>query len=352
MNRWTDPVEASPRRQGNSVGQIASPSKGLRLLDQIRAAIRVRHYSFRTEETYVHWVRRFILFHRKRHPREMGAPEVGEFLTHLAVKGHVASSTQNQALNAIVFLYRHVLECDLGDFAPFVRAKTPRRLPVVLAVPGVRALLSAMEGASLCMALLGYGAGLRVSEVMGLRIKDVDFHTRRIIVRQGKGGKDRVTPLPQTAFTFLKEQIRESRKLYDLDRRNGVPGVALPGALERKYPRAGTEWGWHFVFAARELSTDPRSGTVRRHHIQEAFFQRAVKEAARQARIARPVTPHTLRHCAVYPPRRTTHMLERGADIRTVQELIGHKDVSTTMIYTHVLNSPGLSVNSPADLLF
>ena len=164
------------------------------------------------------------------------------------------------------------------------------------------------------MALLGYSSGLRVSEIMGLRIKDVDFHTRRIIVRQGKGGKDRVTPLPQTAFAFLKDQIQKSRMLYDLDRRNGVPGVALPGALERKYPRAGTEWGWHFVFAARELSTDPRSGTVRRHHIHEAFFQRAVKEAARQARIARSVTPHTLRHSAVYPPRRTTHMLERGAD--------------------------------------
>ena len=199
-------AEAQP---GSPIGHIALPSPQPRLVDQVRAAIRVRHYSLRTEETYVHWIRRFILFHRKRHPRDMGAPEVGEFLTHLAVNGHVASSTQNQALNAIVFLYRHVLECELGDFAGFVRAKTPRRLPVVLAVPEVRALLAAVDGTARCMALLAYGAGLRVSEVMRLRIKDIDFHTRRIIVRQGKGGKNRVTPLPKTALALLKQQIRQ-----------------------------------------------------------------------------------------------------------------------------------------------
>jgi integron integrase len=315
------------------------------LLDQVREAIRTRHYSYRTEEAYVGWIRRFILFHQKRHPAEMGKPEIEQFLTALAVKRNVAASTQNQALAAILFLYKDVLECDPGWLDDVVRAKRPQRLPTVLTRGEVEALLRALHGANWLMAMLLYGAGLRLTECLQLRVKDIDFSRNEIVVREGKGKKDRVTMLPGALGAPLTTHLQRVRKLHDADLQAGLGRVFLPDALARKYPNANREWGWQWVFPASRICTDPRFGEPQRYHIHESVLQKAIHAAARQARISKPVGPHSLRHSFA------TDLLQAGYDIRTVQELLGHRDVKTTMIYTHVLNRGGRGVESPADRL-
>ncbi|MGB0954712.1 MAG: integron integrase [Panacagrimonas sp.] len=320
--------------------------KAPRLLDQVRVAIRSRHYSRRTEESYVHWIRRFILFHDKRHPRQMGAGEVADFLSHLATQRNVAASTQNLALSAILFLYREVLRQDVPWLKDMVRAKKPQRLPTVLSQADTQLLLSCLDDdvAGLIARLL-YGTGMRLMEGVRLRVKDVDFSRREIVVRDGKGAKDRVTVLPSTLIDPLRAQLAVRRSVFDRDTLAGRASVWLPDALAVKYPKAPNQWAWQYVFAARRFSTDPRSGAVRRHHVNEQSVQRAVKRVVSKAGITKPVSPHVLRHCFA------THLLESGYDIRTVQELLGHADVSTTMIYTHVLNRGGRGVLSPLDRL-
>ncbi len=316
-----------------------------KLLDQMRDLMRRRHYALATEESYVNWSRRFILFHNKRHPREMGEAEIRSFLTHLAVDGRVAASTQNQALNALLFLYSQLLEIDLGEFGLIERAKRPERLPVVLGVDEVQRLLGAMDGVPRLVAGLLYGSGLRVMEALRLRVNGVDFERGQLLLRDAKGWKDRATVLPRKSVPALREHLERVRLLWESDRRQGLPGVELPFALAEKYPRAGEEWGWQWAFPSPSLSVDPRSGIRRRHHLYETNIQRAVKAAARLAGLVKPATPHTLRHSFA------THLLEGGADIRTVQELLGHADVSTTMIYTHVLARGACGVVSPLDRL-
>ena len=314
-----------------------------KLLEEVRRILRFKHYSLRTEEAYVDWIRRFILFHGKRHPREMGAEEVRAFLTHLATERHVAASTQNQALSAILFLYERVLEQDPGWIEGVERAKKPLRLPVVLTQEEARVLLAAVPEGYRLMAELLYGSGLRLMECLRLRVKDLDFGYLQITVRDGKGQKDRVTMLPVSLVPALRGHLERVRELHRQDLADGFGRVWLPDALERKYPHAPVEWGWQWVFPAERISTDPRTGTERRHHMHEKNLQNAVKAATRAAGLAKPASPHSFRHSFA------THLLEAGYDIRTVQELLGHKDVSTTMIYTHVLNRPGLAVRSPLD---
>ena len=317
------------------------PSK--KLLDQVRDQLRLKHYSLRTEDAYVSWIKRFILFHHRRHPAEMGVPEIQTFLTQLAVTQQVAASTQNQALSALLFLYRDVLHQDLDGVIDAVRARRPKRLPTVLTKEEVQRLLNALSGNHRLMAGLLYGSGLRLLEGLRLRLKDVDFARHEILVRDGKGMKDRVTLLPATLVVPLQEHLASVKRLHTEDLRQGFGAVYLPFALERKYPNASRAWGWQYVFPSDRLSIDPRSGVTRRHHVEESGLQRAVHEAARQAGIIKPVGCHTLRHSFA------THLLEAGYDIRTVQELLGHADVKTTMIYTHVLNRGGLAVRSPLD---
>lgn len=315
-----------------------------KLLDQLRDAVRVRHYSIRTEESYMDWVKRYILFHGKRHPKDMGKQEIGEFLTHLAVERNVAASTQNQALNALIFLYREVLGLDVGVLEGVVRAKTPERIPVVLTRTEVKLLMDRMpEDVFGLMARMLYGTGMRLMECVRLRVKDVDFGYGEIIIRDGKGAKDRVTMLPESLKEPLKSHLTGVESQFQGDLRMGVGPVYLPEALSVKYPNAGREWGWQYVFPSDRLSIDPRSGIKRRHHIHENGLQKWIKGAAIRAGINKPVKCHSLRHSFA------THLLESGYDIRTVQELLGHKDVSTTMIYTHVLNKGGLGVRSPLD---
>ena len=323
----------------------ASGGNKPKLLDQVREAIRMRHYSIRTEEAYVGWIKRFILFHGKRHPLEMGEDEITRFLSALAVHGQVSASTQNQALCALVFLYRHVLGQNLGWLDGVVRAKRPQRLPVVLTRPEVKALLSALDGIHWSMASLLYGAGLRLLECLRLRVKDIDFASHQILVREGKGNKDRRTMLPAVVKEPLAAHIEHVRQQHQHDLANGFGRVYVPGALQRKYPHANSEWGWQWVFPASQISLDPRSGEHRRHHVHESVLQRAVKEATRKAGLTKAVSCHTLRHSFA------THLLEDGYDIRTIQELLGHQDVKTTMIYTHVLNRGGKGVYSPIDRL-
>lgn len=322
------------------------PEPGLnltRLLDGLRLAIRARHYSLRTEEAYLAWARRFLLFHSLHSPADLGVPAINAFLTHLAVDEQVSASTQNQALNAIVFLFREVLRLELeGPIAP-VRAKRPQRLPVVLTRAEVRAILEQLPGGYQLMARLLYGAGLRLMECLRLRVKDLDFAQRQILVRDGKGMKDRVTMLPDSLAGPLRAHLEGVRAVFQQDLAAGQPGVYLPFALERKYPNAGREWAWQYVFPAESPALDPRSGQVRRHHVHESGLQKAVRAAARRAGVAKRVSCHTFRHSFA------THLLESGYDIRTVQELLGHNDVTTTMIYTHVLNRGGLAVRSPLD---
>jgi integron integrase len=317
-----------------------------RLLDRVRQALRARHMSRRTEEAYVAWIRRFIFFHDKRHPAEMGAAEVTKFLTSLAVDGQVAASTQNQALSALLFLYKDVLEVDLPWLDGIVRARRPERLPVVLSRDEVRALFQRLDGVSRLMASLLYGAGLRVLECCRLRVQDIDFATNQIVVRGGKGDKDRVTMLPGIVKAGLLEHLEDVRAQHRHDLVAGAGWVELPTALMRKYPNAGREWVWQWVFPATRIYRDRLTGQRRRHHLHESVLQRAVKAAVRHAGLAKRASPHTLRHSFA------THLLEDGHDIRTVQELLGHRDVTTTMIYTHVLNRGPAAVRSPADRMF
>jgi integron integrase len=313
------------------------------LLDQLRARIRRLGLSIRTEEAYVGWARRFILANGKRHPRDMGAREVENFLTGLATRGHVAVSTQNQALSALLFLYREVLQVELPWMEDIRRAKRPERLPVVLNREEVAALLAEMDGVTWLLASLLYGAGLRLMECLRLRVQDIDFIRREITVRQGKGGKDRRTMLPAMTIEALQNQLAETRRIHERDLAAGFGAVYLPNALARKFPNAEREWAWQYIFPATTRSVDPRTDLTRRHHLDETVLQRAVKRAVRNARIDKPATCHTLRHSFA------THLIENGYDIRTVQELLGHKDVATTQIYTHVLNRGGRGVRSPLD---
>lgn len=310
-------------------------------LEEVRAAIRVKHYSIRTEEAYVNWVKRYILFHNKQHPGKMGASEVRDFLTHLAVDRHVAASTQNQALNALVFLYKVVLDRPLGEIDGVVRAKRPQRIPVVLTVDETRRLLRHLDGIQWICGCLMYGSGLRLMECMRLRVMDLDFEHRAVLVRNGKGGKDRVVTLPDELIPILKRHLEGVRNVHEKDLADGYGAVYLPHALARKYPNAPLEWGWQYVFPASKRSIDPRSGLGRRHHSDESSIQKAVKTAVRKADIHKKASCHTLRHAFA------THLLERGMDIRTVQEQLGHKDIRTTQIYTHVINRGGNAVVSP-----
>ncbi|HEX5690815.1 MAG TPA: integron integrase [Roseiflexaceae bacterium] len=317
-----------------------SPPK---LLDQVRALIRSKHYSRRTEESYVDWITRYIRFHQLRHPRELDASGISAFLSHLAVDLHVAASTQNQARSALLFLYRDVLSIPIDAPEDVVAAKAPRRLPTVLTRDEVRAVLGQLSGAYRLMGKLLYGSGLRLMECMRLRVKDLDFDMSQLTVRDGKGMHDRITMLPRALAAPLEDHLRGVRRVFEEDVERGYGTVYLPFALERKFPNAGREWGWQYVFPAERLSVDPRSGLMRRHHRDERGLQAAVKAAVRAAGIAKPASCHTFRHSFA------THLLESGYDIRTVQELLGHKDVKTTMIYTHVLNRGGLAVRSPLD---
>jgi len=325
----------------SSDGSRRSP----KLLDQLVAALRVRHYSIRTEAAYRRWAKRFILFHGKRHPNELGAAEITAFLNHLAVARNVAASTQNQALNALIFLYRHILEKDVKELEGLVRAKRPKRLPVVLTRREVKAVTAQLECIHRLMAVLLYGTGMRIMECLRLRVQDIDFERREITIRDGKGNKDRRTMLPKAVAEDLREHLRSVRKLHQQDLARGFGRVWLPYALERKYPNAAADWRWQYVFPASKMSVDPRSGVTRRHHPDPSVLQREVKAAVDRAGIRKAATCHTLRHSFA------THLLEDGQDIRTVQELLGHKDVKTTEIYTHVLNRGPRGVRSPADRL-
>lgn len=320
------------------------PNPKLKLLDQVSEVMRFKHNSIRTETAYRQWITRFIVFHKKRHPKEMGEVEVRSFLNDLAVRQNVAVATQNQALNALVFLYREVLRLQLGDFGAIERPSRPARLPVVLTEDEAIRLLAATTGTHQLMAKLLYGTGMRLMECVRLRVKDLDFAANHVVVREGKGFKDRVTMLPEVLKLPLTEHLKRVKLLHEDDLRRGFGEVYLPLALSRKYPNAGREWCWQYVFPTASLSRDPRSGVTRRHHVNEQGLQRAVKNAVRLAGLTKPATCHTLRHSFA------TRLLEAGYDIRTVQELLGHKDVATTMIYTHVMQKPGIGVKSPLDM--
>jgi integron integrase len=332
-----------------------------RLLDRVRHAIRARHYSLRTEEAYVGWIRRYILFHKKRHPMEMGEAEINAFVTHLAVAEGVGASTQTQALSALLFLYRHVLAKELPDLDAVVRAKRPGRLPTVLTRAEVRRVVGNMEGTPRLFATLLYGTGMRLLEGLRLRVKDLEFGNNRIVVRDTKGGEDRVVPFPTVVRAAMPSWLARIKRLHDRDLADGFGSVHLPDAIARKFPGADREWGWQYVFPGEHRSRDPRGGSgsatggatdnfaeqpERRHHLHETVIQRALRRAVLDAGISRRVSCHTFRHSFA------THLLEEGYDIRTIQELLGHKDVKTTMIYTHVLNRGGRGVRSPADLLW
>jgi integron integrase len=312
-------------------------------MDQVVAKMRLNHYSLRTEQSYVDWIKRYIRHHGKRHPKDMGAAEVEAFLTHLAVARNVSASTQNQAKSALLYLYKVVLGMDLPWLDNVTQAKVPKRLPVVLTQAEVQAILNRLDGTMWLIASLLYGSGLRIMETLRLRVKDIDFARREILVREGKGFKDRVTMLPMALVQPLKDHLLKVQALHKEDLAAGYGAVFMPMALDRKYPNAGKDWRWQYVFPSVKLSVDPRSKITRRHHADEKTVQRAVKKAVAAARITKLATPHTFRHSFA------THLLEGGYDIRTVQELLGHKDVQTTMIYTHVLNKGGKGVTSPLD---
>ena len=314
-------------------------------MDRVRRACRLRHLSPRTEDAYAGWIRRFIAFHKMQHPDLLGGAHIATFLSSLAIDRHVAASTQNQARNAVLFLYDAVLDRPIANLHGIVRAKTPARLPVVLSRGEVRALLDTLRGTAKLVATLLYGAGLRLSECLDLRVKDLDFERRELVIRHGKGGKDRITMIPASTALALQAHLNEVRALHAVDLKSGFGRAGLPNALSAKYPNAEREWAWQFVFPAARITTDPRWGPPGRFHLHESAVQRAVTDAVRKAAITKRASCHTLRHSFA------THLLEDGYDIRTVQELLGHADVSTTMIYTHVLNSGGLGVKSPADRL-
>lgn len=316
-----------------------------KLLEQVRLAARSRHYSPRTERSYVAWIRRYVIFHGKRHPSELGQRHVREFLTYLATERHVSASTQNQALSAILFLYKEVLETNIGWVSGVVRAKRPKRLPVVLSREEVRSVLRRLRGDKRLIASLLYGAGLRLQESLQLRVKDIDFERSQILVRGGKGDKDRVTVLPESLKDSLRHHIHGLREEYDREVEHGLARVTLPDAFEAKSPNAGLEWPWQYLFPATRPFVDERTGEIRRHHLHRSAVQRAVKEAAKKSGISKRATCHSFRHSFA------THLLESGYDIRTVQKLLGHRDVRTTMVYTHVMTKGELGVRSPADTL-
>jgi len=322
---------------------VAEPAPKPKLLDQLHEAIRVRHLSHRTAAAYRHWIRRYLFFHHLRHPSEMGEVEINAFLTHLAVQERVTASTQNQALSAVLFLYRHVLKREVGDLGQVIRAKRPRRLPVVLTRDEVQAVLANLSGDKRVMAALMYGAGLRLMECLRLRVQDVDFARSEITVRDGKGAKDRITLLPQSLIDPLRDHLRKVKVIHELDLAEGWGRVALPTVLDRKYPNAPAEWRWPWVFPQENRWTNPQTGEQGRHHVHESILQKAVAGAVKKTGLAKRATCHTFRHSFA------THLLESGYDIRTIQELLGHKDVKTTMIYTHVLHRGGKGVKSPLD---
>lgn len=341
-----------PREKPTTLVRIPSPPAAGRgrvnwpqLQEAARTALRLEHYAYRTEKTYLYWIRYFVSYHQWQKPSTLAEPAVHQFLSHLAVNKKVAASTQNQALNAIVFLYGKVLKRELGDFSDFPRARRGKRLPVVLSREEVQKLIRAMEGTEGLLVRLMYGTGMRVSEALRLRVQDIAFDRREITVRGGKGDKDRRVPLPASVKTDLLQHLDWRRGLYEADRKKRMHDVELPGALLRKYPKARYEWRWQYVFPASGYSKDPYSDAVRRHHLDPQRIQRAVRAAAAETNITSRITPHTLRHCFA------THLLEAGQDIRTVQELLGHSDVKTTMIYTHVLNQGPMGVTSPLDTL-
>jgi integron integrase len=329
--------------ESTGVTDVAAGGRSLRLFDEVRRQMRVKHYSLRTEQAYLGWIRRFIFANARRHPREMGGAEVEAYLSSLAVQGKVAASTQNQALSALLFLYRVVLGVELPWMENVVRAKRPRRLPVVLSIDEVRRLLAAMDGRPWLLASLLYGTGMRLMECLRLRIKDIDFARSEITVRDGKGGKDRRTMLPRSLAEPLQREIERARVLHEQDLAAGFGEAWLPHALSRKYVRAARDMGWQYVFPSAKRSRDPSDGTTRRHHFDADILSRAMKAARARAGIAKPLSAHTLRHSFA------THLLEAGYDLRTIQELLGHKDVATTQIYTHVLNRGGNAVISPLD---
>jgi integron integrase len=323
-----------------------------KLLDQVRDVLRIKHYSYRTEQTYIDWIKRYIIFHKKRHPKDMGAPEIEAFLAYLAQERHVAASTQNQALSALLFLYKNVLQQEIAALPTLVHVGRPKHLPTVLTHDEALEVINRMTGKSRLMARLLYGSGLRLMECLRLRVKDIDFGNHQLIVRDGKGEKDRATVLPDSIVSELQTHLQDVKALHEKDLREGYGEVALPYALNVKYPHAGREWGWQYVFPASQRSVDPLSGVIQRHHMDEGVLQHAVRDAARQTSITKTVGPHTFRHSFA------THLLQNGYDtqhlrfwagVRTVQELLGHKDVKTTMIYTHVLNRGGRAVKSPLD---
>lgn len=327
------------------MSMVTTTTKQPKLLDRLREALRSRHYSRRTEQTYCLWVKRFIYFHNVRHPAEMAELEVNAFLTHLAIKGKVSASTQNQALSALLFLYRHVLGQELGELGEVIRARKPKRLPVVMTREEVRAVLACLSGDKRIMAALMYGTGLRLMECLSLRIQDIDFNRNEILVRDGKGAKDRVTMLPESLKKSLQDHLEKVKIIHDRDMRDGWGRVLMPNALDRKYPNANREWCWQWVFPQENRWKNPKTGEEGRHHVDESILQKAFKQAVRKSGLVKRATCHTLRHSFA------THLLESGYDIRTVQELLGHNDVRTTMIYTHVLNRGGHGVKSPVDAL-
>jgi len=331
--------ESAPRKPVSASPNADKP----KLLDQMREALRSRHYSRRTEQTYCHWVKRYVHFHNVRHPAEMGEPEINAFLTHLAVKEKVSSSTQNQALSALLFLYRHVVGREVGDLGEVIRARKPKRLPVVMTRDEVKAVLSNLTGDKRLMASLMYGAGLRLMECLRLRVQDIDFSRNEILVRDGKGAKDRITMLPESLKAPLQEHLKRVQAIHERDLADGWGRVLLPNALDRKYPNAPKEWRWQWVFPQENRWKNSKTGEEGRHHVDESLVQKAVRQAVTAAGLTKRATCHTFRHSFA------THLLESGYDIRTIQELLGHKDVSTTMIYTHVLNKGGHGVRSPMD---
>ena len=338
-------VASGSSLEGQHPYQQSPAARKPRLLEQLRQALRSRHYSRRTEQTYCQWVKRFIYFHKVRHPAEMAEPEINAFLTHLAVKERVSASTQNQALSAILFLYRHVLNRKIGDLGEVIRARKPKRLPVVMTREEVKLVLSHLKGDRWLMASLMYGAGLRLMECLRLRVQNIDFAANQITVRDGKGFKDRITMMPEVAKGQLLRHLKNIKRIHERDLAEGYGRVQMPYALARKYPNAGQEWIWQWIFPQANRWFNPQSGQQGRHHVDESLVQKAVKAAVRRAGISKRATCHTFRHSFA------THLLADGYDIRTVQELLGHKDVKTTMIYTHVLNRGGQGVRSPIDSL-
>ena len=347
MRRPPTPAAQMPMSVGEAgAASAAGPSGGKpKLLVQLRNAIRLRHYSPSTEQAYVQWVKRYIFFHRVRHPAQMGTEEVQAFLSDLAVRGHVSASTQNQALCALVFLYKYVIEKEVGLLDNLIRAKRPRRLPLVLAPEEVESVFAHLEALVLLISRLLYGSGMRLLECLGMRIKDLDFQRGEIMVRDGKGRKDRITLLPASCGPELRGHLEAVRRRHEADLAAGLGRAPLPDALKRKYPNADRQWGWQFVFPASTHYTDAVNAVRHRHHVHESVVQKQVAEAVRRAGLAKPATPHTFRHSFA------TELIRDGYDIRTVQELLGHKDLSTTMIYVHVLNRGGRGVRSPADRL-